>query len=167
MLGALYIARDMLAPFALAVVAAAALQPLMRRLEGWRLPAPLGATLIVVSGVTLAALLTTALVDPVTEWASQAPAATAAVNRSLRSVRTRLADLGWRMSPSTAAERQAMPPEGLAGEFVGQAVTGTVHAPAVAPFIRRAFPGTTAVVIGALEFLVFLLFLLAGGDAWG
>lgn len=157
----------MLAPFALAVVAAAALRPVMRRLEKWRLPAPVGAGLIVVTGVTLVALLTMAMADPVTEWASQAPAATAAVNRSLHSVRDRLAQLGWRMAPSTAAERQALPPEGLAGEFVGQAVTGTVRAPAVAPFIRRAFPTTTAVVVGALEFLIFLLFLLAGGDAWG
>jgi len=167
LLGALYVARDVLAPFALAVVAAAALRPVVRRLEQWRLPAPAGATLIVLSGVLLVALLTAALVDPVTQWASQVPAATSAVNRSLRSFRDRLGQLGWRMAPSTAAERQATPPEGLAGELVGQAVTGTVRAPAIAPFIRRALPTTTAIVIGALEFLVFLLFLLAGGDTWG
>lgn len=159
--------RAVLAPFTLAVVAAGALRPAMRRLEAWKLPAPIGAGLIVVTGVTIIAFLAAAMADPVTEWASQAPAATTAVNRSLRSVRARLAQLGWRMSPSTAAERQAMPPEGMAGEFVGQAVTGTVRAPAIAPFIRRAFPTTSAVVIGALEFLVFLLFMLAGGDAWG
>lgn len=166
-IGALYVGRDILAPFALAVVAAAALRPLIRRLEQWRIPAPVSATILVLGGVTVVVFLTIALADPVAEWASKTPAATAAVNRSLHSVRERLAELGWRMGPSTAAERQATPPEGLAGELVGQAVTGTVKAPALAPFIRRAFPTTTAVVIGIIEFLVFLVFMLAAGDSWG
>lgn len=166
-IGAMYVARDVLAPFALAVIAAAALRPLIRRMEGWRIPAPAAATLVVATGVTVVVLLSAALADPVSEWAAQAPAATAAVNRSLRTVRDRLSQLGWKMSPSTAAERQATPPEGLAGELVGQAVTGTVRAPALAPFIRRAFPTTTAIAVGLLEFLFFLLFMLAGGDSWG
>lgn len=167
LIGALYVGRDILAPFALAVVAAAALRPLVRRFEGWRVPAPVSAAVLVVGGVTVVVFLGMALADPVAEWASKTPAATAAVNRSLHSVRERLAELGWRMGPSTAAERQATPPEGLAGELVGQAVTGTVKAPALAPFIRRAFPTTTAVVVGILEFLVFLGFMLAAGGAWG
>lgn len=165
--GALYVGRVILAPFALAVVAAAALRPLVRRCERWRIPAPVSATVLIFGGVAVVVVLGIALADPVGEWASKTPAATAAVNRSLHSVRERLAELGWRMGPSTAAERQATPPEGLAGELVGQAVTGTVKAPALAPFIRRAFPTTTAVVIGILEFLIFLGFMLAAGDSWG
>lgn len=166
-IGALYVGRDILAPLALALVAAAALRPLVRRFEGWRIPAPVSAAVLILGGVTVVVVLGIAMADPVAQWASKTPAATAAVNRSLRSVRGRLAELGWQMGPSSAAERAATPPEGLAGELVGQAVTGTVKAPALAPFIRRAFPTTTAVVVGTLEFLVFLGFMLAGGASWG
>ncbi|WP_303902593.1 AI-2E family transporter [Thiohalomonas denitrificans] len=70
---ALYMARTVVLPIVLALLFSFLLSPIVRFLEGFRIPTPLGAALVM---VTLVALVGTALVvlaEPASQWVSRAP----------------------------------------------------------------------------------------------
>ena len=84
---ALYLARDFFIPLALSILFTGLLRPVVRWLEGARLPPPVGATIVLVAFVGALVGTGLALADPVRGWIGQAPSTLAAATRRLETLR--------------------------------------------------------------------------------
>ena len=79
--------QEVLIPFVLAALTFYALDPMVDRLQRWRLPRALGAAVMLILVVGLAGGLGYSLTDDVTEVASELPAAAQKLRASLRASR--------------------------------------------------------------------------------
>ncbi|HEU4700577.1 MAG TPA: AI-2E family transporter [Gemmatimonadales bacterium] len=156
-LAALWVARALLVPVALALVLALLLRPVMRGLVRRHVPAPLAAALLVLLlfGGLGGAVFTAA--GPVRAWAERLPATLQAAQGKLRRLRRPFEEMNraaQRVERAAAGEREG-----------GRApAPATPAAPAGPGVLARVFGTTAALVAGLVEVLLLLYFLLASGD---
>jgi predicted PurR-regulated permease PerM len=148
-IGALYVGREFFIPIALGLLFNALLRPLVRSLEGLRIPTVAGATIVVLGLLGVLGAGGLALVDPVRAWMSQLPASLEAASRKLEKARHSLEEVSHTTQALT--EPASAPPAAPA-------------APAVPPFLAQLFGTTATLVAGLAEVLLLLYLLLASGD---
>ncbi|MEP6692019.1 MAG: AI-2E family transporter [Gemmatimonadaceae bacterium] len=150
----LYLGRDVFLPLALALLFNFLFSPLIRALRRLRVPAPAGALVVVVGLVGLIVLAGYELITPAEQWLARAPATMNTVSAKLRNIRrpveqmTRTAE---EVAQATSGAPTPEPPTPVVvaqGESIGEKVFGT----------------TQSIVVGLLEMLILLYFLLAAGD---
>jgi predicted PurR-regulated permease PerM len=148
-IGALYVGREFFIPIALSLLFNALLRPLVRGLEGLRIPAVAGAAIVVLGLLGVLGAGGFALVDPVRAWVSQLPASLEAASRKLEKARHSLEEVSHTTQALTEpASASPAPPA----------------APAVPPFLAQLFGTTATLVAGLAEVLLLLYLLLASGD---
>jgi predicted PurR-regulated permease PerM len=86
-LGVIYVGKPILFPVTLAVIVTMLLLPISRLLEGWRIPRPLAATLVVGSFVAASIAVVALLRAPALEWLERAPESVAGLQRELEELR--------------------------------------------------------------------------------
>jgi predicted PurR-regulated permease PerM len=151
-IGALYVGREFLIPIALAFLFNALLRPIVRALQTVRVPAPVGATVVVIGLLALVTAGGFALAAPAQSWVANAPQSLAAAQEKLRKLRRPL----QKVSDAAAKVGQAT--------GSSNASTSQPAAPQAPAFLARAFGTTTSVIGGAVEVLLLLYLLLAAGD---
>ncbi len=147
----LFVARAFLLPIVLAVLLDFLLSPVIRSLKQIRIPEPLGAAIVILAllGVIGGAAYT--LTDPAREWIQKAPQSLAKVQGRLRELR-RPVDQMTRTAEQVEAATEVSkpgPPEVV------------VRGPRLS---ERLFGSTLSFIVGVLETLILLYFLLAVGD---
>ena len=150
----LYFARDFLLPVAMAALLALVLSPAVGALGRLRIPAPLGA--LVVVGLLLLAIGTAIyrLGGPASEWVQKAPEVMSDVEFKLRNVK---ASVGQVAKTADKIEKAVTPPEALSS-------APKVVAAAKPSLAGRLASGTTAFLASAVATVTLLYFLLASGD---
>ncbi len=83
---ALYVARAVVLPIALAFLFSFLLSPIVRFLEDFHIPTPLGAGLVMVTLIALAGTALVVLAEPATQWFSRAPEAAVELRQRLHGV---------------------------------------------------------------------------------
>jgi predicted PurR-regulated permease PerM len=152
---ALYFGREFFQPLAIALILRAVLRPLVRTGEKIRLPAPMGAAILLLALISIVVATGTLMVGPVERWLARAPHTLSVAEHKLNQLRRpmqRASDVANRI------ERAATPPSTM------QAAPGP---PAQAPGVLvRLFGTTTRLVTGIVEVLLILFLLLAAGDVF-
>lgn len=150
----IYFARPFLLPIAIALLLSFLFSPVVRALARLHVRPPLGAGIVVLGLLAGVALGAYELTGPVKSWAESAP-------ETMATAREKLRDL---MRPLERASRTAAEVESattaVSGED-GEAQEVVVRQPSL---IARVFGTTQKFVVGALEVLILLYFLLAAGD---
>ena len=154
----LYFARQFLIPVVFALVLSFLLSPTLRALARWHVPPPLGAAVIVFALMGILIGGGYALVGPAQRWIVTAPT-------SLRKAELKL---GRIFRPVQQVQKTAEQVQKAAGAVGGNG-SDTPRMPAVVlreseSFASRLFGTTERIIVGMLEVLVLLYFLLAGGD---
>lgn len=155
----LYFARDFLLPIVFALLLSFLFSPVVRALTRIRIPAPLGAGIIIVGILAIVGSGAFGLSGSIREWAATAPQTLAIAE----------ARLGKLVRPLQRASKTAEQVANAATAATG--ATGTtggrrpaevvVQGPSLA---ARAFGTTQRSVASVLEVLILLYFLLAAGD---
>src|SRR5215210_1891179 len=160
---ALYFGREFLVPIALSVLFAALLRPVVRWMEHARIPAPAGATIILVAITGAATVAGLAAAGPIREWVAEAP-------RTLGAARHRLQELRRPFDRLSAAAQRAAGTEGpgaAGGRDRGASPPGgSVEGPSAPGLAVRIFGTTTSLVGEAVEVLLLTFLLLASGDTF-
>jgi predicted PurR-regulated permease PerM len=156
LLYSMYFARQFLIPVVFALVLNFLLSPVLRALARWHVPPPLGAAIIVFSLLGLLAGGGYALSGPAQRWIVTAPA-------SVRKAEVKLSRI---FRPVKQVQQTAEQVQKAAGAVGGddQPAARAVVLRETESFAQRALGTTERVVVGTLEVLVLLYFLLAGGD---
>jgi predicted PurR-regulated permease PerM len=170
----LLVARVVFVPIALAAVFAAVLRPLVWRMERWRVPAPIGAAVLLLGMLALVVAAGSALSEPMEAWMARAPVAAAAAGKKIAALRHRFDRISGALLPSRPAPPVPAPPAAGAGNPDSTTtllppviqVTAAPVGPDLSPFLSRAFGSTTEVVSTGITMLLLLFFLLAGGQTW-
>ncbi len=173
---ALHLGRVVFIPIALALVLAALLAPLVGRLERARIPAPVGATLLLLGTVALVVGTGLALSGPVQDWAHKTPEAIAAAGKKVQAFRHRFDRLNALLTPSAGTSspvdstRGAAPSDSTHGaQGSEQPASSPQSSPTqtgLTPILGRAFGTTTQIISALTETVLLLFFLLAGGRTW-
>ena len=154
---ALHFGREFFIPIALALCFHALLRPLVRGLEGWRLPSPAAAAIVVLGGLGIAVVGGRALSGPVSNWINKAPT-------SLAAARTKIQRLGRPLRQISAAaegtadsgQRAAAPPPAPA--------PATPSAFGVPTPVGQLLGQATVLILVLIEVVVLLYLMLAAGD---
>jgi predicted PurR-regulated permease PerM len=147
----LYFARAFLLPIAIAVLLDFLLSPILRTLKRARIPEPVGAALVILALLGALGGAAYTLADPAREWMSKAPQSIAKVQGRLRELRrpveqvTRTAE---QVEAATEVTKSGPPEVVVRGPRLSQQLFGT----------------TQSLLVGALEAIILLYFLLAAGD---
>ncbi|HSE46049.1 MAG TPA: AI-2E family transporter, partial [Gemmatimonadales bacterium] len=96
----LHLGRVVFIPIALALVLAAVLAPLVGWFERVRIPAPVGATLLLLGFVAVVVGAGLALSGPAQDWARKAPETIAAAGKKVQAFRHRFDRIGALVSAS-------------------------------------------------------------------
>jgi len=153
LLGACYLAAEIILPIVLAFVLMLVLQPTMRFLERWRVPRGLAALAIIVVLFGTIAGLTTALTGPATDWAAKLP-------EGIPKLQERLSFLG---KPIAAVQKFITRAEGLTSGTEGKALSVKVEGTGLS---ERLISSTRNVVSGLGETVLVLFFLLISGETF-
>ncbi|SCZ51874.1 AI-2E family transporter [Thiohalomonas denitrificans] len=150
LLTAIYVARTVVLPIVLALLFSFLLSPIVRFLEGFHIPTPLGAALVMATLVGLAGTALVVLAEPASQWVSRAPEVASELRLRLHGVM----EVFRRLSESTRlVERIASGPS-AAGPTVDIQGGG----------LRGFLLGRTWEFVAGLLMMLFLLyFLLATG----
>jgi predicted PurR-regulated permease PerM len=151
-LGALYIGRAFFAPIALALFLNTLLRPAVRRLERYRIPAPFGATLVMLGLVGLAVAGGALLERPAQDWIAHAP-------ESFKSAQTRVRSM-WKPFQKVTTAASDLGRTAISPNETSKTVTVTAAPPAVGAGL---FGSTASAIAGAAEVILLLFLLLAGG----
>lgn len=149
---ALALGREFFIPIALAVCFQALLTPLVRGLGRLRIPAPVGAAIVVLGALAVLVVGGWALSGPASEWVDQAPSNIATARRKLREIGRPL-DRLTAAAEGTPAVSPAAPPPAPAGP-----------GPAVPSLVAQLLGRATTVVAGLLEVIVLVYLMLAAGN---
>jgi predicted PurR-regulated permease PerM len=150
----LYIARVFLLPITFALLLNFLLSPVVRVFERIRLPTPLGAAVVLAVLLGAVGLGASALSGPAQEWISKAP-------KTLTVVTARLRALG---KPVEQVSKTAEQMERATGVTSGpQPQEVVVTGPSI---MSRVFGGAETFLIFAVQVVILLYFLLAGGDVF-
>jgi predicted PurR-regulated permease PerM len=147
----LYFARAFVLPIAIAVLLDFLLSPILRTLKRARIPEPVGAALVILALLGALGGAAYTLADPAREWMSKAPQSIAKVQGRLRELRrpveqvTRTAE---QVEAATEVTKSGPPEVVVRGPRLSQQLFGT----------------TQSLLVGALEAIILLYFLLAAGD---
>lgn len=155
---ALALGREFFIPLALALCFQSLLTPLVRGLARLRLPAPVGAAIVVLGALAVFVVGGWALSAPVSAWVNKAPSNIATARRKLRELGRPLDRLTAAASGAPAANQPAAPP--AAAPPPAQAVPGPAGPSLSAQLLGRA----TTVVAGLLETIVLVYLMLAAGN---
>jgi predicted PurR-regulated permease PerM len=147
----LFFARAFLLPIVLAVLLDFLLSPVIRALKRVRIPEPLGAAVVILALLGGLGGVGYSLADPAREWVELAPQSLAKVQRRLHELR-RPVDQMTRTAEQVEAATEVSKPG-------PQEVV--VRGPRLS---ERLFGSTQSILVGALEMLILLYFLLAAGD---
>src|SRR5207302_2617297 len=145
--GALYVGRTFFIPVALALALHALLRPLVRGIERLRIPAPLGAAIIVLGAVAVGVTAAWSLSGPVAMWVEKAPT-------SFANARVKLSNVVRPLDRLTDAAVGAHEPPPTSPP-VASATPGP-------PLLARLLGGATTLVVGLAEVIVLLYLMLAG-----
>jgi predicted PurR-regulated permease PerM len=147
----LYFARAFFLPIVLAVLLDFLLSPIVRTLKRARIPEPAGAALVILTLLGAVGFGGYSLAEPAREWIAKAPESLATVQNRLRALRKPVEQVG-----KTANQVEAATEMDKGGP---QAVV--LRGPRLS---ERLFGSTQSFLMGALESLILLYFLLAAGD---
>jgi len=153
LLGASYLAAEIVLPIVLAFVLMLVLLPIVRFLERWHVPRGLAALGIILLLFAAIAGLTTALTGPATNWAAKLP-------EGVPKLQERLSFLS---KPITGLQKFINRAEGLASGVDAKAVPVKVEGTGLS---ERLFAGTRYFVSGLLETGLVLFFLLISGETF-
>ncbi|MEP7380950.1 MAG: AI-2E family transporter [Gemmatimonadota bacterium] len=151
----LYVARTVILPVVVAILASFLLRGPVRRMRRRGIKEPIGAALVVFGLVVVIAGTFFLLSGPAISWVNRAPQALAEVERKVRSLTRSVTKL------AATAERVE---EMAAGKTPGAAKTPVVVATTRPGFLSRAFGGVASLVVAALSVTFLTFFLLASGD---
>lgn len=152
----LYFAREFLLPIVFALLLSFLFSPVVRALTRIRIPAPLGAGIIILAILGVIGSGAFGLSGSIRDWAATAPQTLAVAEAKLGRVVRPL------QRASKTAERVAAAAATAAGSTAANRPTEVVvQGPSIA---ARAFGTTQRSVASVLEVLVLLYFLLAAGD---
>jgi predicted PurR-regulated permease PerM len=153
MLGACYIASDIVLPIVLAFVLSLVLQPAMRALERVRLPRGVAAVFLIFMLFGTLGGLGAALSGPAASWAEKLPT-------GIPKLQERLSFLS---RPIAAVQKFADQAQGLTQAGEAKPVPVAVQG---AGLSERLLSGTRAFASGLLETVLVLFFLLVSGDTF-
>jgi predicted PurR-regulated permease PerM len=147
----LFFARAFLLPIVLAVLLDFLLSPVIRALKRVRVPEPLGAAVVILALLGGVGGVGYSLADPAREWVQLAPQSLAKVQGRLRELRRPVDQMTRTAEQVEAATEMSKPgPQEV-----------VVRGPRLS---ERLFGSTQSILVGALETLILLYFLLAAGD---
>jgi predicted PurR-regulated permease PerM len=149
----LYFARPFLLPIVVALLLSFLFSPVVRALTRFHIRPPVGAALIILGLLGTVGFVGYELSGPVQRWASSAPQTFATAQERIREL----------LKPFERASQTAQQVESAAGAVAGPetAQEVVVRQPSL---IARLFGTTQKFLIGAMEVLILLYFLLAAGD---
>jgi len=153
MLGACYVASDIVLPIVLAFVLSLVLQPAMRALERLRLPRGIAAVFLIVVLFGTLGGLGAALSGPAASWAQKLPS-------GIPKLEERLSFLS---RPIAAFQKFADQAQGITLGGEPKAVPVTVQGSGLSD---RLLSGTRSFASGLLETVLVLFFLLVSGDTF-
>ena len=148
----LYFARDFLLPIVIALLLDLLFSPVVRALTRVRVPAPIGAAIVVVGLLGVAAVAAYELAAPVQRWVAEAPETLATAREKLGTI----------LRPLERVQRTAEQVQSAAsGTVVERAPEVVVRGPSI---ISRVFGTTQRFASSAVQVIILLYFLLAAGD---
>ena len=150
----LYYARTFLLPIAFALLLDFLFRPAVRALVRIRIPLPVGAALVILALVGGGGLAVYGLSGPVRSWVENSATTVATAQTRLRRL----------LRPLERMTTTAQQMESAAGRVAGTpdpVPEVVVRGPSV---VSRMFGSTQRFLAGAIEMLILLYFLLAGGD---
>ncbi|MGH7522661.1 MAG: AI-2E family transporter, partial [Gemmatimonadales bacterium] len=157
---ALALAREFFIPLALALCFQSLLTPLVRGLGRLRLPAPVGAAIVVLGALAVFVVGGWALSGPASAWVNKAPSNIATARRKLRELGRPLDRLTAAASGTPAVTQTDAPPAPAPAPPPAQAEPG----PAVPSLFTQPLGRATTVVAGLIETIVLVYLMLAAGN---
>ncbi len=154
---ALALGRAFFIPLTLALCFQALLTPFVRGLGRLRIPAPVGAAIVVLGSLAVLVVGGWVLSAPLSEWVDEAPANIATARRKLRELGRPLDRLTAAAVNPPAEPAAAAPPPPPAPP---QAAPSPAMPSLFAPLLGRA----TTIVAGLLEVIVLTYLMLAAGN---
>ena len=155
-----YFARTLLLPILLALLLSLVLSPLVRLLGMLRIPAALGAAMVLLGLLGVVGQGLYLLLDPATEWLEKAPSSFEEVEWRLR----RLQNDGGVLEEVHEATQQV---EELAELGTERPVQEPVQVEVTAPSFTETLLSSTPKVLGGIGVgIILLYFLLASGDTF-
>ena len=151
----LYVARTVILPVVVAILASFLLRGPVRRLRRHGIREPVGAAVVVFGLVVTIAGLLFLLSGPAMNWINRAPQALAEVERKVRTVTRSMTKM------AATAERME---EMAAGKAPGSSKTPVVVATTRPGFLSRAFGSVASLIVAGLSVTFLTFFLLASGD---
>jgi predicted PurR-regulated permease PerM len=146
----LFFARTFLLPIVLAVLFDFLLSPVIRALKRVRIPEPLGAAVVILALLGVLGGTAYTLADPAREWVQKAPQSVAKVQGRLRELRRPVDQMTRTAEQVEAATEVSKRPQEV-----------VLRGPRLS---ERLFGSTQSFIVGVLETLILLYFLLAAGD---
>ncbi len=168
---ALYLSAGFLVPIALAIVLSALLRPLVRAQQRARVPAGVGAALVVLAFVLLIVAAGFALVTPMRGWFAQAPQTFAAAKAKLNRLREPIQNLTGAAEQLTGGPAEPTPAPAAQPNDQGPSGGAPPSPPPQPAPISGGLPkilasvlGTTTQILGgAAEVLLLMYLILASG----
>jgi predicted PurR-regulated permease PerM len=160
----LYVGRQFFVPVAIAILFNAVCRPPVRWLSGRGVPAPLGATAVLVTVLAGLGLAAFALASPVQDFAGRIPQSVTAAQVKLAGIRRPFEQI-TRVTEQLENVGQNAGRAGGAPASRGEAPEPPrAETPQAPGLLSRALGTTTAVLTGFVEVVVLLWLLLAAGD---
>jgi predicted PurR-regulated permease PerM len=153
LLACLYVAREMVLPFILAITLKLLLEPAMRLLERMRVPRVVGALLAIVLVFGLLGGLGTMLASPAASWAGRLPTSTSRIEEKI----------GVFKRPLDAFRGMA---QRVQEAISGKPKDGEVKVQQAADIPGMVVRATRMLLEGLLTTAVFLFFMLLSGDTF-
>ncbi|MEA2710098.1 MAG: hypothetical protein QOF78_2699 [Phycisphaerales bacterium] len=167
----LYFGREIFQPIAIALLLMAVFRPPVRAMERVRVPAPIGAAIVVLALLAALTGLAFALSPAVHRWLEHAPDTLTAAETKLAKLRkpvqqvTEVANKIGQAAQGTMSPPATGPSTSPSSSASAAAVPAPAPAPPVAPgMLATVFGTTTAFFSGATEVVLLLFLLLATGD---
>lgn len=181
----LYAGRDVFIPLAIAFVFAVVLRPVVRRLEGWRIPTPVAAAALIILGLGMVWGVGYALTPAVQNFVQDAPSIATGAAAKLKTLPRPLDRIGTFLESATAAGKKVSAATdsthhgGAGGAARADSVhasrdTSAAHGSSSGPFgtsgmilnvAGRVFGTAAGLASFLLEVTLLLLFFLASGDS--
>ncbi len=167
-----YLGADIFLPIAIALVFTTVLRPVVRRMEQWKIPTPVGAAAVVLSGLALLWAIGYQLTPAVAGFVKTLPAVAVSAGAKLKTLPRPLDQLG--VTISAAAAEMEKPPEAADSAAVAhkaaRARTQSAAAPVtgglsgVVPMVGEVFGTAAGMVSSFMATLLLVLFFLSSGD---
>ena len=151
----IYVAKEFLAPVALAVVFNSFLSPFVRALKKIRIPEAVGAAVVMLACAALISSIIYGLSGPVSGWIDRAPQVLGKISQDVQSWK------GPFQKVTQAGEQVTKITEAAAGSPSKKPPEVAVKGPSV---FDGFFSATRNLLLGLLVFLILLYFLLSSGD---